>query len=69
MEGGRLIHVTVDEKEAAHGGGNLHDVPRPPVGGGVVHGGVQVRPLGFEPSGRLPEGGQVGSIGRWLAGG
>jgi hypothetical protein len=35
--------------------------------GSVVRGGVQVRTLGIQPCGRLPEGGHVGSLGRWVA--
>ena len=37
-------------------------------GGGVVGGGVQVRPLGFQPGGRLIEGGQAGGLGWRVAG-
>ena len=37
------------------------------VVGGVVRGGVQVRPLGFQPRDRLHEGRYVGSLGGWAA--
>ena len=68
MEGGGLVPVAAGAQEAAHRGGDRDGVQGPPARGGVVRGGVQVRALGFQPGGRLPEGGQVGGMRRRVAG-
>ena len=67
VEGGGLIPVTAGGQEAAHRGGYLDGMPEASVSGAVVRGGVQVRPLGFQPGGRLPEGGQVRALRRRAA--
>jgi hypothetical protein len=43
-------------------------MPGVTAGGGVVRGGVQVGPRGFQPGGRLPEGGQVRGLRRRVPG-
>src|SRR5262249_48162503 len=57
VQGGGLVPVTAGGQEAAYRGGQGDGMRQTCVAGGVVRGGVQVRPLGFQPGGRLPEGG------------
>ena len=68
VEGGGLVPVTAGGQEAADRGGDGEGVREPCAPGGVVRRGVQVRPVGFQPGGRLPESGQVRGRGRRLAG-
>jgi len=67
VEGGGLVPVAAGSQEAAHGGG-YHDGMPGGRAGGVVRGGVQVCALGFQPGGRLREGGHVRELRRRVAG-
>ena len=64
MEGSELIPVTAGGQELADRGGDGDGIQGPCLPGGVIRGRVQVRPLGFQPGGRRPQGGQVGGMSR-----
>src|SRR5262249_1648871 len=68
VEGGGLVPVTAGLQEAAHRDGQGGRRRQGRAGGGGLHGGVQDGGLGFQPGGRVPEGGHSGGQG-WRAAG
>ena len=68
VEGRGLIPVTVRAQEVACRSGYGDGILVPSGGGGVVCGGVQVRPLGLQPDRRLLRCGQRGCMGWRLPG-
>ena len=64
MEGSELIPVTAGGQEVAYRGGDGNGIRGSCLAGGVIRGGVQVHPLGFQPGACRPQGGHVGGLGR-----